>query len=51
MTKVLNKPQLTNLAIDETFKIFKVQGLGAMVMPPHYCTKEAIIVVLEGRAV
>lgn len=49
--KVLNKPQLTNLAMGETFKILKVEGLGATVMPPHYCTKEAIIVVLEGRAV
>ena len=48
--EVLNKPQLTHLDMGESFKTLQVKGLAGMVMPTHHSTKEAVIIVQEGKA-
>ncbi len=46
----MNKPELTPLEVGASFKTIQVKGLAGTTMPPHYSTKEAVIVVQEGRA-
>lgn len=48
--KVLNKPELTHLDMGESFKALQVKGMAGMVMPTHHSTKEAVIIVQEGKA-
>ena len=47
---VLNKPELTALHVGDSLKTIEVTALAGMIMPPHHTTKEAVIVVKEGRA-
>ena len=48
--ETLNKPELIPLDMGKSFKTLQVKGLAGMVMPPHHSTKEAIIVVQQGKA-
>jgi quercetin dioxygenase-like cupin family protein len=48
--KTINKPEFVLLKTGELFKVLKVTGQSGMQMPLHYCTKEALIIVLEGSA-
>lgn len=48
--KVMDKPELTPLKTGDSIKTIQVRGKTGMTMPPHHSTKEAVIVVLEGRA-
>ncbi len=48
--EVLNKPELTPLAMGDSMKTMLVKGLAGMTMPPHHSTKEAVIVVQKGQA-
>jgi quercetin dioxygenase-like cupin family protein len=45
-----NRPNLVTLNTGESFKIHQVTGRQGMVMPSHYSTKEAVVIVLEGTA-
>lgn len=47
---VLHKPELKKLAMGNTFKVLKVEGLKGMKMPAHHSTLEAVIVVQQGEA-
>ena len=38
------------LRVGDFFKTLEVTGTAGMIMPPHHATKEAVIVVQEGRA-
>ena len=48
--EVLNKPELTPLALGSTFKTLQIEGSIGMKMPSHYSTQEAVIVVQKGEA-
>lgn len=48
--ETLNRPELIHLDKGKLFKTFQVKGLAGMIMPPHHSTKEAVIVVQEGKA-
>ena len=48
--KVLNKPELNLLRTGNSLKTLEVSGLAGMIMPSHHTTKEAVLVVQEGRA-
>jgi len=48
--ETLDKPQLIPLDRGESFKTLQVKGLAGMVMPPHHSTKEAVVVVQQGKA-
>ncbi|MCJ7468003.1 MAG: cupin domain-containing protein [Maribacter sp.] len=48
--KVMNKPELIPLEVGDSIKTMQVNGLAGMTMPRHHATKEAVIVVQEGRA-
>lgn len=45
------KPEMIISETGNKFKTLKVTGLKGMEMPAHFCTKEAVIVVLSGEAV
>lgn len=47
----MNKPEMKPIVQGETFKTLQVSAKGGMVMPTHYTTKEAVIVVQEGEAI
>jgi len=49
--ETINKPQITPLEMGETLKVLQIEGLAGMTMPPHSSSKEAVIVVQEGRAI
>ena len=44
------KPQLRPIQIGGQFKTLEVTAEAGAVMPPHHCTSEAVVVVLEGEA-
>ncbi|TVZ28626.1 Cupin domain-containing protein [Gillisia sp. Hel_I_86] len=46
----IQKPELTPLDIGDSLKTLQVTALAGMRMPPHYTTKEAVIVVHQGEA-
>ncbi len=46
-----NKPRLEPLTKGEEFKTFSVTAEANMVMPEHISTKEATVIVQEGKAV
>jgi len=48
--KTLVKPQLKPIQVGEQFKTLEVTAEAGAVMPAHYCTSDAVIVVLEGEA-
>src|SRR5690606_38725849 len=48
--ETLDKPQLIPLDRGESLKTLQIKGLAGMVMHPHHSTKEAIIVVQQGKA-
>jgi quercetin dioxygenase-like cupin family protein len=48
--EVQNKPELTHLALGDTFKVLQVAGSKGMKMPPHHSTQEAVLVVQKGEA-
>ena len=43
-----NMPKLTILQTGDTFKVYEVTGKEGMIMPKHYSTKEAVVLVKEG---
>ena len=45
-----NIPTLETLKTGDSFKIHEVTGQAGMVMPLHYSTREAVVIVLEGSA-
>ena len=45
------RPKLETLKTEDSFKINEVTGLAGMVMPLHYSTREAIVIVQEGSAI
>ncbi len=48
--ETLNKPDLALMKKGESIKVFKVTGQAGMMMPLHHSTKEAVVIVQEGRA-
>jgi quercetin dioxygenase-like cupin family protein len=50
MMKDTQKPEMIPLNKGSAIKTMKVSAKAGMVMPPHYTTKEAAIVVQEGEA-
>jgi quercetin dioxygenase-like cupin family protein len=46
----MNKPQIKISSVGSTFKILQIKGVSGMTMPPHYSTKEAVILVEKGQA-
>jgi quercetin dioxygenase-like cupin family protein len=48
--EIMNRPELTNLQIGNSFRTIQVNGLAGMKMPPHHSTGEAIIIVQKGSA-
>ncbi len=48
--ELINKPELTPLKVGDSFKTLQINGLAGTVMPEHHSTKEAVIVVQDGRA-
>ena len=44
------KPQLNPLTTGGQLKVLEVTAEAGAVMPPHYCTSDAVITVLQGRA-
>ena len=48
--ETIQKPELTPLDKGSALKTLQVTALTGMRMPPHYATKEAIIVVQKGEA-
>ena len=48
--ETLAKPQLKPIQIGEQFKTLEVTAEAGAVMPPHHCTSDAVVVVLEGAA-
>ena len=44
------KPQLKPIQVGEQFKMLEVTAEAGAVMPRHYCTSDAVVVVLEGTA-
>ncbi|MCK0144771.1 cupin domain-containing protein [Arenibacter sp. F26102] len=49
--EVLNRPELTHLQVGENLKILQIKALSGTGMPKHHSTTEAVIVVLEGKAI
>lgn len=49
--EVMNKPEVTSIDVGLSTKVMQIKGAAGMIMPPHYATKEAVIVVQEGQAV
>ena len=49
--KTSDKPELVVSQTGEALKVFQVTGKGEMVMPLHYSTLEAVIVVVAGSAI
>lgn len=45
------KPSLAVHQKGKTFKVLEVTGSEGMSMPEHYCTKEAVLIILRGSAV
>ena len=45
------KPEMRVFQTGDKFKVLKVKGLKGAVMPSHFSTKEAVIIVLEGEAI
>lgn len=48
--EVLNQPEMVQLQRGDFFKTIQVKGKTGMTMPQHHSTKEAVIVVQEGKA-
>lgn len=48
--EVIDKPEITMLAKGYLIKTFQVKGHTRTIMPSHYCTTKAFLVVEEGRA-
>jgi quercetin dioxygenase-like cupin family protein len=48
--KDTKKPEMTPLDKGKALKTMQVNAEAGMIMPPHYTTKEAAIVVQEGEA-
>ena len=46
-----NLPKLETLKTGNSFKIHEVTGQAEMVMPLHYSTREAVVIVQEGSAI
>lgn len=44
-------PQISILLTGDSFKVLQVRASGGMVMPEHFCSKEAVILVQKGSAV
>ena len=49
--KTSDKPELVVFQTGESFKVLQVKGKAEMIMPLHYSTMEAVIVVLAGSAI
>lgn len=45
------KPEMIVSQTGDRFKILRVTAIKDMVMPSHFSTKEAVIIVLKGEAV
>lgn len=48
--EVLNQPELHLLHAGDSLKTLEVTALAGAIMPPHHTTKEAVIIVHQGRA-
>lgn len=46
----IEKPKISLLISGEMYKVYEVTGRAGMVMPKHYSTKEAVIIIKEGSA-
>lgn len=46
----INRPQMVPAAKGENFKTFDITAEAGMVMPDHYATQEAVVIVKEGEA-
>ena len=44
-------PKLVTIKTGASFKIHEVTGQAGMVMPLHYSTREAVVIVQEGSAI
>ncbi|HQG78577.1 MAG TPA: cupin domain-containing protein [Bacteroidales bacterium] len=44
-------PALSVLKTGETFKVYEVTGYSGMAVPSHHSTKEAVVIIKEGKAV
>lgn len=49
--ETLTRPEMRILKTGKQFKILKVTGLKGMVMPSHFSSKEAVVIVLKGEAI
>lgn len=46
----VNRPQLIQLTNGEKYKAYQVTGYAGMIMPQHISTKEAVVIIQEGKA-
>lgn len=51
MKDLMKKPEITLVSKGDALKILQVTGIPDTSMPKHYSTKEAVVTVLEGRAI
>lgn len=49
--ETLTLPQLSTLGIGKEYKILTVTGVEGSMMPLHLSTREAVIIVIRGKAV
>jgi quercetin dioxygenase-like cupin family protein len=49
--KIIDTPQIAVLKSGRSVKVLRVTGEEGMVIPEHFCTKEAVLVVQRGSAI
>ncbi len=49
--KTQNIPKLVTIKTGASFKVHEVTGQAGMVMPLHFSTREAVVIVQEGSAI
>lgn len=49
--KIIDTPQMKILHSGKSFKVLQVTGSEGMMMPKHFCTKEAVIIIQKGSAI
>ena len=49
--KIRDTPQIVILQSGDSVKVLQVTGKEGMVIPEHFCTKEAVLVIQKGSAI
>ena len=48
---ITEAPQISILLTGDSFKVLQVRASAGMLMPEHFCTQEAVILVQKGSAI